>query len=361
MNIGIDARPLEGTQTGTARYIVEICRMLQEVAPQHQYYLYAQTEFEPPVDALNWHLRIDSLSKRRPLMSLLWLKLRAHRLVNADNLQVFWAAGSFYPQLHPSVRRVITVHDLTMELFPTTMAWQTLLGYRLFFRSDLRSSDGVTVNSVGTADRLLSLTGHRTDVVVHPPVAEAFLRASEVTEQQVEAYRKQQGLTGRYVLAVGTQEPRKNLALLLDAMQVVQKELPEVKLVLTGAKGWKAGELQQRLVAAEPAPHLTGFVSDHDLICLYRGAAVFAFPSIYEGYGIPVSEALHCGTPVLATDLPELREAGGSACRYVAPTVEGLAKGLKDILDDAPTTLEPVIYHWHSEVTQLARLLEGHT
>src|SRR5439155_14395141 len=112
-----------------------------------------------------------------------------------------------------------------------------------------------------------------------------------------------------YVLSVGTLEPRKNLRSLLAAFDGVREEIPEASLVLVGGAGWKHGAFEGALAATRSSVVLTGYVDDDELARLYASAACFAFPSLYEGIGLPPLEAMACGAPVVAgdrTSLPEI-------------------------------------------------------
>ncbi|HUW10077.1 MAG TPA: glycosyltransferase family 1 protein, partial [Anaerolineae bacterium] len=140
----------------------------------------------------------------------------------------------------------------------------------------------------------------------------------------------------RYVVHVGTIEPRKNLVRLVNAIQQVRGSLPEIGLVIVGKKGWLYGEFYE-LVAGLPAEAVIslGYVSDEDLPAVYGGAALCAVPSLYEGFGLPVLEAMACGTPVVCSHTSSLPEVGGDAPAYFDPEdTDAMAEVMRRALED---------------------------
>jgi glycosyltransferase involved in cell wall biosynthesis len=150
----------------------------------------------------------------------------------------------------------------------------------------------------------------------------------------VDELRRRLALPERYVLSVGTLEPRKNLRTLLASWEQLPPEFGDVGLVLAGAKG-----RQFRSAGIEQLPtgvRLTGYVEDADLPALYSGAEAFIYPSLYEGFGMPVLEAMSCGTPVICSRTTSLPEVAGDAALLVDPCdTESIAGGIRRLLTDA--------------------------
>ena len=140
-----------------------------------------------------------------------------------------------------------------------------------------------------------------------------------------------------------------------------QDLLPEYKLVLIGGKGWKYKNLES-LIEPNNREHVVslGYVPNEDLPSLYTGAKIFIFPSVYEGFGMPVLEARACGTRVVTTDIPELREAGGPDTIYIKPTQKGIQQGILDALkQSSPQLLSPNLPTWEESSLALATALCG--
>lgn len=360
MNVGIDGRALQGNRAGVGRYVFELCRALNDVMPDAKFFVYNRDPVEMPIVSSRWVPRVETSSLFRTMPSILWFRTRVGALCREDGVQAFWGCTSFLPRLPKNVRSVLTVYDLNYKLVPDTMHTAALWQYRIFFRHELASADSVLAISRGTADRLREYFGRSTDGIVYPTISPLFgpQSATEIRE-----CRQRHGLGFPYLLAVGTWEPRKNLDLLLDAIIAMKAcgELGQRRLVLVGGRGWKDDRLGGRIGTLSGLVEPLGYVSDLDLPKLYAGADAFVFPSIYEGFGMPVLEARACGTPIVTTDSPELREAGGPDAVYVTPTLDGIRNGIKMVLrPDYPRRAGSVTWPtWEDGATALATTLRG--
>jgi len=191
----------------------------------------------------------------------------------------------------------------------------------------------------GTADRLQAIWGYTTTAVVHPGMSGVFYSR---TRCEIERVLNRYCLEKPYLLFVGTWEPRKGLQRLVAAFAdlVEHRLLRDHQLVLIGDRGWKDQAIAELLKNQERIRPL-GFVDDDSLSALYSGADALVLPSTYEGFGMPVLEARACGTRVVTTDIPELREAGGHDAIYVPPTVDGIRDGiLRALKSDRPKPLD---------------------
>jgi glycosyltransferase involved in cell wall biosynthesis len=324
LKIGIDAFPLAGRIAGIGRYVLEICRALDEIMPEVDFHLYSPVSLShdlPP----RWQTK--QVGRRFP-SSYLWLKRDVVRACEQDGIDIFWATRTILPARSSSFRTVSTVHDLNYRVIPVSMPLVTRWTHRIWFARDLRRTDAVVANSYGTIDRLCDMLKVEACAVVRPGVGKPF----GPQDQEIVAMRLSSlGVHQPYFLAVGTIEPRKNLPALVEAFVSLKREgvLPDHGLLIVGNSGWRNQRLQRLLEDAQAHDVCwLGFVSDDDLAALYAGSRAFVFPSLYEGFGIPAAEARACGAQVVASDLPELREAGGEDGIYVEPTVTGIREGL---------------------------------
>lgn len=340
MVIGIDARPLTGQLTGIGRYVFELCHAMDKALPDASFYAY--TPYLPSVElpSTRWLVR-RPVRVPAHLGGYFWFKFLSPPLIARDRLDWFFGTRTLLPRLVPGVRTISLVHDLNHLIAPRTMTPLNRLAHALFFRRDVLRATRVIANSHGTAGRLAGYCGRQADLVVPPGAAPHFVVPAGGEAARV---RSHFDLQGPYLLSVATLEPRKNIAMLVEAFLALRDagELPGYTLALAGGGGWRQGELADRLRRGIPGVRHLGYVDDTDLPGLYAGADAFVFPSLYEGYGIPVVEALACGTRVVATDIPELREAAQGRSVLVAPDVASIARGIIEALARPRPTTAPM-------------------
>jgi glycosyltransferase involved in cell wall biosynthesis len=226
---------------------------------------------------------------------------------------------------------VFTVHDLTFLTFPDQHNRRTRFLSTLALRRASRSADAFIAVSEFTASEMMRLTGIGPGrIQVIPEAADEAFRPTEDP-----GCLSRYGIDAPYLLYVGTLEPRKNITVLLHAFAALGPA--DVKLVVAGGKGWKYEEIfalvgQLRLTSRVI---FTGFVPDEDLPALLTNARAFVYPSLHEGFGLPVLEAMQCGAPVITTDVSSLPEVAGDAALVFSPTdVEGLAAAMRRVLQE---------------------------
>ncbi len=231
---------------------------------------------------------------------------------------------------------VITIHDLSFIRFPELFRPANRLYLSAMTRVSARRARRIIAVSAHTRSatvQLLGVPAERIDVVYHG--VEPTFRP--LSPDDVAEFRRRRGLPERFVLAVGTLEPRKNHVRLLEAFARARDAT--VKLIFVGGKGWLYDELFTRVeqLGLRDAVCFPGYVENGELPYWYNAALCLAYPSLYEGFGLPVLEAQACGTPVLTSNLTSLTEAAGDAALLVDPyDVEALAAGLEQLLKDRP-------------------------
>lgn len=359
LRIGIDGRPLIGRRSGVGRYVYELCRQLDVILPAAEFFVYSNVDVELPMVSDRWHLRLDRAPLMARLKPAIWLKWRCGSLCAVDRIDAFWGGLSLLPELNPRVRSVSTVYDLTWRIAPQSMGRLHRLSFSMFFRGDLERATYVAAISHGTAGRLLSLYGRQADAIVTPAVDRTLFQSKDGTESGADSGTN---IPSPYILAVATWEPRKNLELLVRTWIQMRSEglMADRHLVLVGGRGWKDSRLSDLVTPGRNNGVIaTGYVDDLQLAALYRRAELFVFPSCYEGFGLPVREALACGTRVVASDTPEIREAGGGDCVYVEPSENGLREGILQALRQARPDGTAVRSWptWYAGAVTMARLL----
>lgn len=363
MMIGIDGRALTGAMAGSGRYVSELCRALDQCLPEAHFLVFCNAPVPLPVRNSRWSLRTDDTAWGKHLSPFAWYLLRAGRLAQADGVSAFWGGANFLPLGLPRrIHAVLTVLDLVHRVMPQSMSFKHRLAFDWFFRAGLKRADVLVSISEGTSSRLSEFGYRRADLVVRPGVDVQFRSASA---DAISAMRDSLDVPGPYLLSVSTLEPRKNLLKLIAAFMAMRRagELPGIALVLVGQSGWKNDSLLAAVSEARGLGvdiRLTGHVPDALLPALYAGAEAVVMPSVYEGFGLPILEARMCGARVVASDMPETREAGGPDVTYVAPTVAGIQAGIRHALSlPRPESVMPDlgVPRWDEEGLKLARAL----
>lgn len=360
LRIGLDGDALRAPLSGVGHYVFNLCRELDSLMPEALFTAYSRL----PAPAIllpssRWKLRSEPVVALRRLPSFVWLKTRCRAMCAADRVEVFWAGRTLHPRLTGGVRTVSSVHDLNYLVVPETMQFQSRWSSRLWFRRDILTADCVLANSHGTAERIRKMVGAKVNDVVLPGVTSQFQPSQSVSEIEIPENLTRLGLKRPYLLSVATPEPRKNLDAVLRAFIDLKRDgkLSKHQLVLAGPTGWKNRSLTERLDDARAHGLVSaGYVPDELMPILYAGADALVFPSLYEGFGMPVLEARACGARVVTTDIPELREAGDEYVIYVQPTLEGVKAGILQAID-MPKPPPAVRRTWTEAARVLARAL----
>jgi glycosyltransferase involved in cell wall biosynthesis len=320
MTIAIIADPLDNQRAGVHVYVRELVRELADYEGPHTFLLIRE-KADPALDlrqieVANIHAPVGYASLR--------LFVLIPRLLTKLEVDVVFEPAHFGPfNLPRNIRRVTMIHDLTPILFPEHHRFHSRLLQQLFLKRILRRTDLVLTNSLHTSsdvERVYPFTKGKV-TTIHLGRDESF------RPDAGQEFRQTYDLDHPYFLYVGTVEPRKNLLLLLEAYQAFRERHPSpTPLVIVGQKGWKSQSFYDA-VAAHPYQEnirLTGFVEQRLLPQAYTSALALVYPSIYEGFGFPVLEALACGTNVVCPANSSLPEVGGELAYYY-PTHDAAA------------------------------------
>ena len=322
LTIGIDARAATEVGAGRGRVVRELLRTLAQRDEPHRYVCYARSRWSEPLDErFTWRL-IDAGDP-------LW-HVRAARAADRE-CDVFLATNSYLSVLLTRGPSVAIVYDLVAFDPRTSPNRRSAVIERLTLGAGVRRARRLVCISQATADALKARYPSCAPRVLVAPLAAS--PAPHAPSPQELAGLPQPG----FVLAVGTLEPRKNLPRLVQAFAALPEAVQSAHpLVVVGAAGWRTGETLASLRSLGDRCRLLGHVSDAVLGELYRRCAVFCYPSLGEGFGLPVLEAMAAGAAVVTSNLSSLPEVGGDAVSYVDPwDASDIARGLGELLGDA--------------------------
>jgi glycosyltransferase involved in cell wall biosynthesis len=335
------------TPGGIGRYTARLATLLPTLFPEDSYHGFVARHGRAEVAAAGLPLPTSVLALPRPVLYDSWHVLGAPRMSlmarDLAHLDVVHAPSVAVPP-KGAAGLVVTVHDAAPMLFPDAFTGRGRWFHRRGLAAAARRADLVIAVSHAAAAELGAHAGIAAEKirVVHNGVDTV-----EVSDADVVGVRRRHHLDDRpYVFWLGTQEPRKNVPLLVQAFaEAVATTGAPHALVLGGAAGW----LHEHAASMPGADRLgdrlrvLGFVDDADLAAVYRGADLFAFPSLHEGFGIPILEAMAQGTPVVCTDIPALTEVAGGAAVLVPADVDAWAEALARMLTEehARTALVP--------------------
>lgn len=346
MHIGINAQLLSFGQNyrngGVSRYIRTLLQELAKQPGEHHYTVFVNGE-EVITQLGAHHTQITYVSapwpETRPATRVAWEQFTLPAQLRQRHIDVLHSPVNVLPAMLPRhCASVVTLHDLAFLRFPEVLTTAKRMYHRTFTLRSLRQATAIISVSESTRRDVHELAGIPLEKVhtVHMCIDQRFANVHSVEE--CENFRQQQGLAEGYIFYLGTLEPRKNIPTLIEAFHILrQREGIKEKLVLAGGKGWLYNEIFARVqqLGLEQDVLFPGYVSDSEQELWYQSARVFAYPSLYEGFGMPVAEALAGGTPVVTTNVSSLPEAGAGLALCVPPEdSEALASALYQALTD---------------------------
>lgn len=345
MKVGVDARLLARPLTGIGLSILEICRAIskmQNISIQ----LYSSEPFQNGV-----MFNLDRVSSRTAfcqstIFRQLWSETYLPYWAKKDNVDLFWGPAHRLPRWLPKqMARVVTVHDLVWKDVPQSMRMSTRLSEACHMPFAIRSADQVVAVSQATADAVMREFAVDPDKLTVVPLGTRMVRPgqsplSEGADKIKPDGIKQHKINQPYFLFVGTLEPRKNLVRLLHAYCKLSELIRDkVLFVIAGAKGWGGVDIARTIDKLGLKNHvrLLGYVGETTLSELYANCLFLAMPSLYEGFGLPIVEAMSYGKPVVTSNNSSMPEVAGDAGIFVDPLdTDSIRDGLEKMIAEKP-------------------------
>jgi len=330
--IGVDLRALVGAPSGIGVFTLALLSRLAEQG-RADYLGMAHA----PVAAAQELSRLGVRIEHHPApLGVIWQQLLLPRRLRRGDVDLFWSPLLTLPP-RLEIPSVVTVHDLTPLLYPETHSLKVRLSILPFLRRTLDEAGRVVVDSESTAaDLRIQFPDCAQKIRVVYPGVDAVFRPGE--KDDISTTRHEIGCSEGYILHVGTIEPRKNIAFLLDAWEALRRADPTTPpLVLVGAYGWRSRALLSRIRRLERTGGLIYLdrVDRSRLVLLLQAASIFVLPSLYEGFGLPAAEAMACGIPTVVTATSSLPEVvGQDGLTVELGDASGLARAMQRLWND---------------------------
>lgn len=342
MRVGLDGLPLTSLKTGVGHYTFELARALASAAPSSSFEVVYPSTY-PPISLIETGAGAplpDNLKLERVRVGLLarhWWSVGLPRYVRRRKVELFHGTNYDVP-LWRQCATVLTIHDLSHLLHPETHEKRSVRRARRRLPLMARAADAIITPTESVRREVCEqLKAGPEKVFAIPEAARACFRPLAFAE--TEDVRRRLGIGGDFLLTVGTLEPRKNLAVLVNAFEEVIRARPRsnTQLVIVGSRGWLIGPLFEAIDKSPARDRilLPDYLHDEDLRALYSSCRAFIYPSIYEGFGLPPLEAMACGAPVIASRIPALAETtGGAALLFDPGNVDELTQNILELLED---------------------------
>lgn len=370
MNIGIDIRPLmTAPRTGVGEYTYELLNAIFNLDKNNQYFLFYNSSRDVSADIPKWDCPnvkiIGSHTPNKFFNTSLGLFGRPKLdKICGNYLDAWFAPNLNFTALSPKIKFILTVHDISFELFPEFSTGKQYFWHKAVRpKKQCRRADLILTPSKNTKRDIVNYYNIAPEKikVIYPGIkmchCEAKGRSNPTDNKEIAAsvpaglsrndninnIKQKYNLPDDYILFLGAIEPRKNIIGLIEAFE---KSNTNATLIIAGAPGWKNKKIFERAKNSKYNERIKflGFVADDDKPALYAGAKIFVYPSFYEGFGFPILEAMQTGTPVIASNRSSLPEIGGSAVYLIDPNrPKQIAFAINELMNNQK------LREWHIE------------
>ncbi|MBN1288975.1 MAG: glycosyltransferase family 4 protein [Actinobacteria bacterium] len=334
MIIGVEGRTLEGKRYGVARYLVNMLTHINEIDTENEYILYTSR----PIDTtgLPEKLKIKTIHMKP---NILWRHLRLPLAMLKDGVDLHYSPSYFVPMLK-FCPTIVTVHDITFKVHPEWFSGDKRFMFSKIFWWRVKKAESIvtpSLHSKNDVTRILKVKPSKVKVIYE--AADDFFKPVEDGDL-LSGIKSKHGINGKFLFTVGTIHTRRNLTRLIEAFALARESCCcDLQLLILGEEApftppvdiegtaEKHG-VENNIIRAD-------YVSEEDLRLLYSACDLFVYPSIYEGFGLPVIEAMSCGSPVACSNVTSIPEVAGDAALYFDPTnVREMATSIESGLTD---------------------------
>lgn len=320
MKIGIDARLLQTEKfTGISRSVHEILKVWSEEYKDNEYYLFTVKPIHLNFKlSSNWHIVLDPCIKG---VRRLWSIVRLPYLIKKHQIDIFWGTNYELPLKVKNVKYIVTIYDLAIFKMKNIGERKNEIRLKMCAKSACRKAEKIVAISQATAIDIEKVFGFPEDKIIVSYCGGLPSGYKKNTTYDKEKLKPELHFKEKFFLFLSTIEPRKNIITIVNAFEkyIDNTDDKNVKLVLAGGKGWRTKDILQSIHNNKYRDNiiLPGFISDNDKSYLLNKATAFIYPSLYEGFGIPILEAFAYGIPVVTSYVSSMPEVGGDAAFYL--------------------------------------------
>ena len=334
MKIGINTRNLLSNKLeGFGQYTLEITRRICEDQPEHEFYLFFDRPFDSKfIFAKNVTPIVLFPPTRHPFLYFIWFELSLKRALRKHKIDLFWSPDGFC-SIGSTIPQVATIHDLNFEHNPKDLPWIVSYYFRLYFPKFARKARKIiTVSEYSKNDIHSTYSIPKEKIkVIYNGSNEAYRQIDSNAQQNI---RNKYSHGKPFFVFVGSLHPRKNVKRLIEAFEIACNDNTEIRLLIVGSSMWKNDELP---ISNEHKNRIifTGYIDSSELTKIMASAFALTYVPYFEGFGIPLVEAMRCGTPILAAKTTCLPEVAGEAAIFCDPfNVRDIANGMLKFLDN---------------------------
>lgn len=337
LHIGINARYLQRTITGIERYILETLNHLLKIDRKNNYSLFLSSQRQIPdiIQAPNITFNYTTTNTEARLRRIIWEQLTLGKEILKRKIDIFHGPSFVVPFLK-SCKNIITIYDLAFLASPESFTIITRLYFKIFLTPSIYLADHIIAISQATKKDIIKYFKINPEKIsiVYGALSPSIKKV--INKNILQETKKKYNLPDKYILFTGLISPRKNIVRALHAYARIHIEIPH-KFVITGKKGWLYNDVFKTVkkLNLEKKVIFTGYVPDNDLCALYTLSDIFIFPSLYEGFGLPILEAMTCDAPVITSNISSMPEVAGNAALLVNPyNIQEITEAIKKLYTD---------------------------
>ena len=334
MRIAINTLGPSKIKAGIGNYVVNLVKELSKIDNKNEYTIFANKDNAEYFTTNNPNFKTITLPNytRTRFIRILWEQCRLPKLLKQMNIDILHSPGFIAP-LKMTAKSIVTIHDMTFFSHPQYHTRFKQYYFKKMIPLTVKKANIIIADSENTKKDIHKyLNTEKSKIItIHLGASEDFKKIDRNKAKKF--ISKKYSIKNKFILFVGMIEPRKNLQRLVDAF--IQIKNPELKIVIVGKKGWQMEEFFKMIKDSklEDTIIFPGYVPDEDLVKFYNAAEIFVYPSIYEGFGIPVLEALACGCPVITSNTSSMPEITGPAAKLIDPNdTDDIKKTIQKLL-----------------------------